>query len=283
MRAQALRGILLSAARADECGSTYLRNNQQLTLRPLLHTVKGSGGTDALDFTPLIEEVRGHVSSGHQLMEPHRVVVCMGSRIALSLFISSIQPGHQLVGAATTEAEGLDLLQSTHADLLLCTDRLEQGNGGSLVAAAKQRHPDLSAVMVVTQPRRLMTIRRAVEAGCDGICLESQIGRGTVALALKTVSAGAAYTEKGLYKQYFEGYCGLGDAPLAQLSDREVEVLQLMAGDATNQEIAAALFISVETVKSHVAQIFHKLPARSRLHAAVKGIRLGLVEWPEDR
>jgi DNA-binding NarL/FixJ family response regulator len=236
-----------------------------------------------LDFTPLIDEVRGHVDRGNQLMEPHRVVAAMGSRLALSLLICSIRPGHQLVGAATTEATALELLHDTGADLLLCTDRLEQGNGGSLVAAAKARDPALSAVLIVTQPRRLITIRRAVEAGCDGVCLESQIGRGTVALALTTVSSGAAYMEKSLYKQYFEGYGGIGDAPLAKLTDREVDVLQLMAADATNQDIAATLFISTETVKSHVAQIFHKLSARSRLHAAVKGIRLGLVEWPEDR
>jgi DNA-binding CsgD family transcriptional regulator len=70
---------------------------------------------------------------------------------------------------------------------------------------------------------------------------------------------------------------------LAQLTDREVEVLQLVAGNASNREIAAALFISSETVKSHLTQIRNKLPARSRLHAAVKGIRLGLVDWPEDR
>ena len=236
-----------------------------------------------MDFTPLIDEVRAHVDHGNQLIGPHRVVAAMGSRMALSLLVSAIRPGHQLVGAATTEITALELLQAKKADLLLCTDRLEQGNGGSLVATAKARHPEISTVMIVTQPRRLITIRRAVEAGCDGVCLESQIGRGTVALALKTVSEGAAYTEKGLYKQYFEGYSGLGDAPLAELTLREVEVLQLMAADATNQEIAGALFISAETVKSHVAKIFHKLAARSRLHAAVKGIRLGLVEWPEDR
>jgi DNA-binding NarL/FixJ family response regulator len=113
--------------------------------------------------------------------------------------------------------------------------------------------------------------------------LESQIGLGTVAMALQTVSAGASYMEKGLHQQYFQGFCGLGDAPLAQLTERELEVLQRMTANATNQEIAADLFISLETVKSHVAQVLHKLACRSRLQAAVKGIRLGLVEWPEDR
>lgn len=236
-----------------------------------------------MDYTPLIEEVRGLVSNGSDLLEPHRVVACLGSRMALSLFISCLQPGHQLVGAGTTEAEGLKHLQQNKGNILLCTDRLEQGNGGSLVEAAKRLTPSPCTLMVVTQPRRLITIRRALEAGCDGICLESEIGRGTVVRALQVVAQGAAYVEKGLMDQYLQGYAGLNDAPLAQLTDREVEVLQLVAGNASNQEIAAALFISVETVKSHLTQIRNKLPARSRLHAAVKGIRLGLVDWPEDR
>jgi DNA-binding NarL/FixJ family response regulator len=236
-----------------------------------------------VDYTPLIEEVRGFVSSSSDLLEPHRVVVCLGSRMALSLFIHCLQPEHQLVGACTTEAEGLKHLQQDKGTVLLCTDRLEQGNGGSLVKAAKQLDQAPCTLMVVTQPRRLITIRRALEAGCDGICLESEIGRGTVVRALQVVAHGAAYVEKGLMDQYLQGYSGLSDAPLAPLTDREVEVLQLVAGNASNQEIAAALFISTETVKSHLTQIRQKLPARSRLHAAVKGIRLGLVDWPEDR
>lgn len=236
-----------------------------------------------MDYTPLLDEVRDYVCTGCQLLERHRVVVCMGSRIGLSLFISSMQPGHQLVGAATTEAEGLELLHSTRADVLLCTDRLEQGNRGSLVEKAKQPKRAPSTLMIVTQPRRVATIRRALNAGCDGICLESQMGLGRVVLALQVVAKGAAYVEKGLHEQYFQGYAGLNADPLALLTDREVEVLQLVAANASNAEIAAALFISPETVKSHVRQILQKLPARGRLHAAVRGIRLGLVEWPEDR
>jgi DNA-binding NarL/FixJ family response regulator len=236
-----------------------------------------------VDYTPLIDEVRGHVRSGTALLKPHRLVACIGSRMALSLFMNATEPAEALVGATTSEAIGLNLLRSKKADLLICTDRLEQGNGGSLVESAKQLQPAPTTLMVVTQPRRLITIRRAFEAGCDGICLESQIGLGTVAMALQTVSAGASYMEKGLHQQYFQGFCGLGDAPLAQLTERELEVLQRMTANATNQEIAADLFISLETVKSHVAQVLHKLACRSRLQAAVKGIRLGLVEWPEDR
>jgi DNA-binding CsgD family transcriptional regulator len=65
------------------------------------------------------------------------------------------------------------------------------------------------------------------------------------------------------------------------LTKREIEVLQRIAANATNQEIAADLFISPETVKNHVTHVLQKLASRSRLQAAVKGIRLGLVDFPE--
>jgi DNA-binding NarL/FixJ family response regulator len=166
---------------------------------------------------------------------------------------------------------------------LLCTDRLEQGNGGALVAAAKQLDPAPATLMVVTQPRRLMTIRLALEAGCDGLCLESRMGQGTVVQALTTVSTGAAYIDRSLHAQYFQSYPGLGDAPLARLSEREVQVLERVTSGKSNRVIAAELFLSVETVKSHLSRIAQKLQARDRVHAAVKGIRLGLVDWPEPR
>ena len=236
-----------------------------------------------MDYTSEIAAMRQRVTSGHALLSEQRLAACMGSRLALTLFVSASDPGPQLVGATTSEDEALVRLEENPADVLLCTDRLEQGNGGSLVAAAKQLNPALSTLMIVTQPRRLAVIRTAQQAGCDGLCLESQIGRGTVFRALGIVMAGAMYLEQGLSEQYFRIYPGLGNPPLAVLSERELQVLELVTAGVSTREIAAALFISPETVKSHLTQIYRKLPARDRTHAAVKGIRLGLVEWPEDR
>jgi DNA-binding NarL/FixJ family response regulator len=113
------------------------------------------------------------------------------------------------------------------------------------------------------------------------MCLEANLGHGTFVRALDVVSAGAAYIEQVLQDHYSKSYPGLGDAPIEQLSEREREVLQLVAAGHANQEIAARLFISPETVKSHLSHIRGKLQARDRVHAAVRGIWLGLVDWPE--
>jgi DNA-binding NarL/FixJ family response regulator len=187
------------------------------------------------------------------------------------------------VGAVTCEAAALQRLDQHQADLLLCTDQLEQGNGGSLVAAAKQIRPQLRTLLIVTQPRRTALIQQALQSGCDGLCLESNIGMGTVLQALTCVDLGAAYIDRDLRAAQLHGLSGLDGQPLSPLTPREREVLTLMSHSLNNQEIAQRLVISPETAKTHVQRILTKLQARDRLQAALQGIRAGLVEWPEPR
>ena len=97
------------------------------------------------------------------------------------------------------------------------------------------------------------------------------------------MQTGGLYLDRNLGKSYFEAFADGPDHPLAQLTPREVDILQLMAAGTENQGIGRRLHLSVETVKDHVRHIFHKLNAKSRIQAAVQGIRLGLVEWPDPR
>ena len=92
-----------------------------------------------MDYAPSLAAVRDKVGAGNVLLGHSRVVVCSGSRLALTLFIAALQPGPEIVGAVTTQKEGLQKLAETQADVLICTDRLEQGNGGSLVGSPKPK------------------------------------------------------------------------------------------------------------------------------------------------
>lgn len=239
--------------------------------------------TGTLDYTPAIAQVRSNVARGNQLLGDSRVVVCMGSRLALTLFIAACQPGPQIVGAGTTMSVGLRALESEQADVLICTDRLEQGNGGCLVAAAKQLSKPPATLMVVTQPRRLMAIHQALQANCDGLCLEAQLGFGTLLSAIRTMQSGAVYIDNNLSRSYFQQLSGGQSSPLAELTPREVDILQLMAAGTPNPAIAKRLHLSVETVKDHVKHVLRKMNTPGRIQAAVEGIRLGLVEWPDSR
>ena len=241
----------------------------------------GQVGAQALDYTALMAQVRHNIDRSNGLLEHTRLVAAMGSRMALSLFISATRPGGQLVGAATTESEALQLLDRHEADLLLCTDRLEQGNGGSLVSAARRRSSPPRTLMIVTQPRRVMVIRTALQAGCDGLCLEANIGMGTVLQALTCVEGGATYLDRELRQHYLEALPDLNGRALTPLTLREQQVLELLTCGLNNQQIGRRLYIGPETVKSHVQRILEKLQANDRTHAAIQGIRLGLVDWPE--
>jgi len=234
-----------------------------------------------VDYTELIGQVHRHVESSNRLLGDARLVACLGSRLALSLFIATTRSGPQLVGAATGQAEAMALLQREQASVLICSDRLEQGCGYALVAEIKRSAPQTRTLLIVGDPNRRARLKTAIQAGCDGLCLEAQLGMGTVLSALTAVSGGGIYIERSLGELFLAHVPGPNPIPLAPLSEREVQVLQLAAGGHNNQEIGARLFISLETVKTHMRNILQKLQARDRTHAAVQGLRLGLVDWPD--
>lgn len=234
-----------------------------------------------VDYTAHIAAVRDHSRRCNTLLNEARVVACMGSRLALSLSIACLPEGQQLVGAATTEPEALQLIERMGATLLVCTDVLERGHGSQLVHKVKARWPALHTLMIVTEPQQRMALHSAMRAGCDGLCLERNLGLGTVLRALTTVAGGAVYCDRELAEPYLALHPAPAGPGRGPLSARECEVLQLAAQGYNNQAIAAALYLSAETVKSHISSILRKLQARDRTHAAVQALRLGLVPLPE--
>ena len=233
-----------------------------------------------MNFTPRIEAARSNTERCIALLGDLRLLICMGSRLSLSMAVSTC-PQVQELQAVTTEREALELLEQGQVDVLHCTDVLEQGRGDSLVQQAKQRWPQLRTLLIITRPHRVGAIRRASRAGCDGLCLEQNLGLGTVLTALMAVQGGGVYVDRTIAECYLNNYPGAHTTPLAELSERECEVLQLAARGIPNAEIGQRLYLSTETVKSHIRQILRKLQARDRTHAAVIGMALGLVEMPE--
>ena len=99
-----------------------------------------------------------------------------------------------IVGAASTEAEALACLSSTAADLLICSDQLERGNGPSLVAAAKARQPGLRCLMLIRRPL-LSTIQAAAAADCDGLCSHERIGNGGLLSVLHAMESDGSHMD----------------------------------------------------------------------------------------
>jgi DNA-binding NarL/FixJ family response regulator len=240
-----------------------------------------------LDFTPLMERLRerpGLIAAA--LQDAHTtasLVVCTGNRALLGAWLNiplRSRDGREIpiAGAATTALEALGLVERHQPSLLLCTDQLEEGDGATVVETVKQRHPSTHTILVVRDGRRRQTIRRAMDAGCDGICLETRVGQGTILAAVQSICAGGTYLERQLADQRQQGAVATEAQGMADLSTRQVEVLRGVQHGLTNEEIARQLYLSPETVKTHLRQLRQKLGARDRGHAAVLAMRQGLIE-----
>ena len=230
-----------------------------------------------MDFTSQIREIRRHSSHTSQLLDQLTLVTCFGNRAMLGFFIGGITRPGQVAGAATTEDQGLELLLRLRPDLLVVSDQLEQGCGCRLVERIKARHAEVRTLLVVGPRQRPAKLRAALLAGCDGICLESRIAIDAGSAALGAIRAGGTYIDRRL----LDLISGKGPTP-PELSAREIQVLDQILQGCSNNEIGANLFISPETVKSHITSVCNKLGARDRTHAVVRGLGLGLVQLPQE-
>ncbi len=183
-----------------------------------------------------------------------------------------------VIGGATTEDEALHVLQERHPDVLITCEDLEKGYGIRLVEKAKDHSPDLKAVIFLHRETPEV-VQEAMEAGADGVMFISSIGTGDGDFinALSTTNSGGIYYPRAVREA---ATAKVKPAPLLvdPLSERELDVIRCIIRGMRNAEIADALFISAETVKSHVSTAIQKLGVRDRTQAAVFALTHGLIE-----
>lgn len=233
-----------------------------------------------MNYTPLLPRLQHYREESHNLLRQARVVLCLGDRALLCLLTAQAMESATVLAAVTTADECREALQRHRPTLVLLSDQLERGNAITLVEEIKNRHHQIHVFLMVSQRARRRAVERAIRAHCDGVVLESRLGTGTMAAALRAVSGGGAYVDRSL-REIFHS-CPDGSGPLEPLTERECQVLQRAALGESNQEIGRSLFLSPDTVKTHLARILRKLPARDRTHAALRGVRWGLIDWPDE-
>ena len=237
----------------------------------------------AVDLTsqiPLLQERR---RQGHSLLRRSRTLIGTGDRVLLASLVTWLEGLGPLVGAATTEQELLHHIHQDRPDLLICTDALEQGSITSLLRQARQHLPKLKTLLVVRRPL-VRTILSAVAIGCDGICAAELTGSGSVLAALNAIETDGTYLDQVASSVLSHGrlrrHRTEGDRPLAPLSLREEDVLRGLCKGMTNLDIADALTVSSDTVKSHVSSLLRKLNVSDRTQAVIAAFEQGLVELP---
>ena len=189
-------------------------------------------------------------------------------------FMLGMNTDIELVGTAADGDETLRYVAVLRPDVIVMDMRLPGQDGAEVTAALKDRHPEVK-VLILTAEADGDALRRALAAGADGFMLKTARPP-ELASAIMDVAAGRSVVAPSLTGALFAAARG-STAPPSPLSDREREVLQLLANGKTNKEIASALFVSEATVKTHVENILRKLGVADRTQAVAEAFRRGLV------
>jgi len=215
---------------------------------------------------------------------PIRVVICDDQaliRTGLATIVDA-QPDLEVVGECGDGRTGVDLARELRPDVVVMDIRMPVLDGleaTRLLAGAGVEHP--VKVLVVTTFNLDEYVYEALRAGASGFLLKDA-PPDRLLHGIRTVAMGAALLDPDVTRRLVGRYAARirpaeGTVRDIPLTPREMEVLRLIADGLSNSEIAAALVISPETVKTFVSRILTKLDLRDRVQAVVFAYRHGLV------
>jgi DNA-binding NarL/FixJ family response regulator len=187
------------------------------------------------------------------------------------------EPDFRLTGAVTTLAAGRALLEQAVPDVLVVDLGLPDGDGTELIRRAAKLRPDCDA-LVVTVFGDDQHVIGAIEAGATGYLLKDS-PPGELARCIRELRAGGAPISPSIARRLLARLRAPADKPAAPspLSEREAEILRLIAKGLSFAEVATALDISAHTVVAHVKKIYRKLSVHSRGEAVFEATQLGLL------
>ena len=212
-------------------------------------------------------------------------------RVGLKMILEA-EPDIAIVGEASDGADAVGLVRDHSPDVVLMDIRMPGMDGLAATEQVLAAHPDAHVVILTTFDDDEY-IYQALRAGASGFLLKSADGD-TLVNAVRVVAGGEALLAPEVTRRVIERF---SDRPelaspaaaadpdthvpspeaIGDLSEREVEVLQLLARGMSNQEIASELFVSSTTVKTHVSHILTKLGVRDRVQAVVEAYDSGIV------
>jgi DNA-binding NarL/FixJ family response regulator len=235
-------------------------------------------------------EARGEANSSAPRL-PARVLIADDHDLVREglLAVLKDEPDLEVVGEAKNGREALEMCRQMRPDLILMDVRMPEMDGLAATRAIKEELPTTSVVMV-TMHENPDYLLEAIRAGAAGYILKDAAGERLVEAVRRTLE-GEAPLNEGLAMQLLQrlaageddqerGVHNARQRPAQmpeELTDREAEVLQLVAQGRTNPQIARTVLSSVSTVKIHVQNIIAKLGVSDRTQAAVCAIELGLA------
>jgi DNA-binding NarL/FixJ family response regulator len=213
------------------------------------------------------------LTEGEDVAEPITAIVA-DDHPALLAAVTSIltERGINVVGTASNGEEALTKIETRKPRVALLDVRMPR-LGGIQVAERSQRSAPETAVVLYTGYGDSALLSEALDAGVRGFVVKDA-PLGDLVRAIETVAAGGTYVDPVLGGALVQAEV---NNPLPELTQREREVLRLLANGLANEAIGKRLFISPETVRTHVQKAMAKLDADTRTQAVATALRQSLI------
>jgi DNA-binding NarL/FixJ family response regulator len=214
------------------------------------------------------------------VMDPLRVLIVDDHPVFLAglRVLLEADPRTEVVAEATTAAEAIARAAETQPDAIVMDLHLPDMNGIEATRLITQTSPHIG-VLVLTMYEDDDSVFAAMRAGARGYLLKGT-GHTDIVHAITAVGAGTAVFGPSIAKRLIDYFgaqrSGAAAPPFPELTEREREILNLIAAGENNTAIAERLFLSAKTVRNHVSNIFAKLQVADRAQAIVRARKAGL-------
>jgi DNA-binding NarL/FixJ family response regulator len=199
------------------------------------------------------------------IVDDHEVVR-EGLRLSLSR-----APHIRVVGEAADGASAIELVKRRKPDVVIMDVRMPGMDGLEATKEILKLVPD-AAILIFTAFSERSLLARGLDSGAKGYILK-EAPHETLLRAIERLASGEGYVDPALMPAFLSG-----KDQTDMLTAREREILQLLADGMSNADVASKLFISQETVKSHVRHILAKLEADTRTHAVAIALRESIID-----
>jgi len=206
------------------------------------------------------------------------VIVREGLKALLEL-----EPDIRVVYGASSSLECFEIIDEYSPHMILMDLKMPGVGGIEAVRLIKHSRPQIKVVLLTNYDDEEYVVE-AIKAGADGYVLKD-VKKGDLARILRLVIQGHSYIDPSVTGKVFQqlkGFDRQREGPSrTTLSQRELQILECVVDGKSNQQIAEAIYVSLDTVKSHLKNIYHKLGVSKRSQAIKTALKEGFVYLPK--
>lgn len=213
-------------------------------------------------------------------MKPIKVLLADDHPIVRKGLVSilDLEPDISIVDDVNNGLEVVEKLKDTDIDLVLIDMKMPHMDGVQTIQKVREFNDDVKFIILTTYENEEYVFE-GIKAGARGYLLKDTQPEELVK-AIRKVHQGESLIKPDLVTKLLDRFSQIANQKPVEhsLTNRELEVLQLIAQGSSNKNIADQLFISIKTVKTHITHIFEKLEVRDRTEAVTRALKLGIIK-----